>query len=109
VLVFLPGQEDIESLHNLLEDNLKTLLPSVTHHVKDEATRDKTSRADCSYEIFPLYASLSPEKQLQAFSPSKPNVRKYVLATNIAETSVTISGIKYGEYLQQSRSFHCPF
>ena len=33
--------------------------------------------------------------QLRAFAPSLPGIRKFVLATNIAETSVTISGIKY--------------
>ena len=45
--------------------------------------------------ITPLYAALSPAKQLQAFEPTPKNYRKIVLATNIAETSVTITGIRY--------------
>jgi HrpA-like RNA helicase len=48
-----------------------------------------------SYRIHPLYAALSSEEQMLAFQPSVPGVRKIILATNIAETSVTISGIKY--------------
>mmetsp|Transcript_3825 Transcript_3825/g.3953 ORF Transcript_3825/g.3953 Transcript_3825/m.3953 type:complete len:536 (-) Transcript_3825:165-1772(-) len=43
-----------------------------------------------------LYASLPPEQQLLAFEPKPNNVeRKVILATNIAETSVTLSGIRY--------------
>ena len=51
------------------------------------------------YEISPLYAALPPDEQLRAFRPAAPGVRKFILATNIAETSVTISGIKYGIYI----------
>lgn len=41
--------------------------------------------------VFPLFSFF----QLRAFAPGPPGVRKFVLSTNIAETSVTISGIKY--------------
>jgi hypothetical protein len=43
-----------------------------------------------------LYAALPPEAQMMAFAP-KPEgcTRKIILATNIAETSVTLSGIRY--------------
>jgi ATP-dependent RNA helicase DHX8/PRP22 len=47
------------------------------------------------FEICPLYAALPPDEQMRVFEPSPPGVRKFILATNIAETSVTISGIKY--------------
>ena len=46
-------------------------------------------------KVFPLYAALAASKQLEVFQPGAPNVRKIILSTNIAETSVTISGIKY--------------
>lgn len=62
------------------------------------ANSDETSSSSphaTSYRIFPLYAALSSEEQLLAFQPSIPGIRKIILATNIAETSVTISGIKY--------------
>lgn len=44
--------------------------------------------------MFPLYAQLPQNKQLECFLPAPPNARKIVLATNIAETSVTIPGIR---------------
>jgi ATP-dependent RNA helicase DHX8/PRP22 len=47
------------------------------------------------FVIYPLYAAMSAEEQLKAFAPASNGVRKFVLATNIAETSVTISGITY--------------
>jgi ATP-dependent RNA helicase DHX8/PRP22 len=78
VLVFLPGQEDIESLSQLLEERAKRLPPSVDGLV-----------------ITPIYAALPPEKQMLAFAPTPPGMRKIVLATNIAETSITIDGIRH--------------
>jgi len=44
-------------------------------------------------KVCPLYANLSSEQQMLAFEKSE--LRKVVLSTNIAETSVTISGIKF--------------
>ncbi|KAM7458267.1 hypothetical protein BLSTO_00977 [Blastocystis sp. subtype 1] len=69
ILVFLTGQEEIESLALLLQEKIK-LLP------KD---------AD------PLLAFMD----LVVFTPAPPHTRKVILSTNIAESSVTISGIKY--------------
>ena len=43
----------------------------------------------------PLFAALSPEAQLRAFAPAPSHARKAILATNIAETSVTVSGVRY--------------
>ena len=42
-----------------------------------------------------MYASLPPSQQARIFSSTPPNERKCILATNIAETSITIPGIKY--------------
>lgn len=100
VLVFLPGQDDIEALQLLLEEHL----PAVTHSAVGNA--DGTSNSSNSnssngimrdFDIRPLYAAMPADEQLKVFSPAPPGVRKFVLSTNIAETSVTISGIKYGE------------
>lgn len=93
VLVFLPGQDDIESLQSLLEDRLGTVIP---RHATMAARGGMSSSAALrDYSIHPLYAALSPEEQLKAFERSQSGIRKFVLSTNIAETSVTISGIKY--------------
>jgi Helicase conserved C-terminal domain len=43
----------------------------------------------------PLFAALPPAQQQKVFEPAPHNTRKVVLATNIAETSITISGIRY--------------
>lgn len=43
-------------------------------------------------KVFPLYAALSTQQQLEAFKPSAPGMRKLILSTNVAETSVTIGG-----------------
>lgn len=45
--------------------------------------------------VYPLYAQLAQSRQLDVFLPSGPNTRKIILSTNVAETSLTISGIKY--------------
>lgn len=45
--------------------------------------------------VFPLYAQLHQNKQLEVFQPSNNNYRKVILSTNIAETSLTIKGVKY--------------
>ena len=43
----------------------------------------------------PLYSQLNPEKQYQVFATPKEGHRLIVVATNIAETSITIPNIKY--------------
>lgn len=45
--------------------------------------------------VYPLYAQLAQNRQMDVFLPSGQNTRKVILSTNIAETSLTISGIKY--------------
>ena len=45
--------------------------------------------------ICPMYAALPHSQQVRIFASTPPNTRKCILATNIAETSITIPGIKY--------------
>lgn len=78
ILVFLTGQDDIESVASLLRER-RALLPA----------------GALDLVVCPLYAALPPEKQMKAFRPTPPRARKVVLSTNIAETSVTIPGIRY--------------
>ncbi|XP_053181100.1 probable ATP-dependent RNA helicase DHX37 [Scomber japonicus] len=58
---------------------------------------DKVEKADPSIPLYvlPLYSLLAPEQQAKVFRPSPPGTRLCVVATNVAETSLTIPGIKY--------------
>lgn len=76
ILVFLPGQDEIESA----VENLR------------EAKREKGTP---KLIVLPLYASLPESDQQLAFLPASPGQRKVILATNIAETSVTIPGVRF--------------
>ncbi|KAL6861175.1 hypothetical protein ACP4OV_016875 [Aristida adscensionis] len=78
ILAFLTGQEEIESLERLIQERARLLPP--------DSNRIWTT---------PIYSSLPSEQQMNAFKPAPLGSRKVVLATNIAETSVTIPGIKY--------------
>ncbi|XP_056253035.1 ATP-dependent RNA helicase DHX33 [Seriola aureovittata] len=78
ILVFMTGQEEIEALARTCRD--------IAKHLPD----------GCGpMVVIPLYASLPPAQQLRVFQPAPKGSRKVILSTNIAETSVTISGIKY--------------
>lgn len=68
ILVFLPGQAEIMRCAALLQG-----FPA---------------------EVFPLFGNLSSEEQRRAIMPSKEGERKVVLATPIAETSLTIEGVR---------------
>ncbi|XP_028271001.1 putative ATP-dependent RNA helicase DHX37 [Parambassis ranga] len=60
-------------------------------------TADTEEKADPSIPLYvlPLYSLLAPEQQAKVFRPSPPGTRLCVVATNVAETSLTIPGIKY--------------
>ncbi|MGH6818869.1 MAG: ATP-dependent helicase HrpB [Methylovirgula sp.] len=72
LLVFLPGQAEIARLVDLLSENMR----------------------DPGLEIAPLYGALDRAAQQRAIAPSPPGNRKIVLATSIAETSLTIEGVR---------------
>jgi ATP-dependent RNA helicase DDX35 len=46
-------------------------------------------------QVLPLYAGLSNDQQMRVFKATPQSTRKVVVATNIAETSVTIEGVVY--------------
>ncbi|KAI5614107.1 putative ATP-dependent RNA helicase DHX37 isoform X1, partial [Silurus asotus] len=58
---------------------------------------DTEEKADPSIPLYvlPLYSLLAPEQQAKVFRPPPPGARLCVVATNVAETSLTIPGIKY--------------
>lgn len=61
----------------------------------DEADGGEQPDASLPLHVLPLYSLLAPEKQAQVFRPPPEGTRLCVVATNVAETSLTIPGIKY--------------
>ncbi|XP_062395625.1 pre-mRNA-splicing factor ATP-dependent RNA helicase DHX16 [Sardina pilchardus] len=78
VLVFLTGQEEIEACCELLQDRCRRLGSKISELI-----------------VLPIYANLPSDMQAKIFNPTPPGARKVVVATNIAETSLTIDGIIY--------------
>uniref|UniRef100_A0A0B7K3K7 RNA helicase n=1 Tax=Bionectria ochroleuca TaxID=29856 RepID=A0A0B7K3K7_BIOOC len=78
ILIFLTGQDEIEAAELEIAETAKKL-----------GTRIK------ELIICPIYANLPSDLQAKIFEPTPENARKVVLATNIAETSLTIDGIVY--------------
>ncbi|MCJ1273457.1 hypothetical protein MMC21_001248 [Puttea exsequens] len=78
ILVFLTGQEEIEAAEQNLQETARKLGSKVPEMI-----------------VCPIYANLPSELQSKIFEPTPPKARKVVLATNIAETSLTIDGIVY--------------
>ena len=78
ILVFLTGQDEIEAAELELTETARKLGNRVKELI-----------------ICPIYANLPSDLQSKIFEPTPPNARKVVLATNIAETSLTIDGIVY--------------
>ena len=101
ILVFLPGQAEIERCYELLSKSQHfTASPSQpintsTHqHLTTSTPQPITTTTPHHLTIHPLYGNLSPEDQRRAIAPSAPGERKIVIATPIAETSITIEGVR---------------
>ncbi|XP_038972259.1 pre-mRNA-splicing factor ATP-dependent RNA helicase DEAH10 isoform X2 [Phoenix dactylifera] len=78
ILAFLTGQEEIEAVERLVHERIHQL-----------------PKGSQKLITVLMYSSLPSDLQMNAFKPAPYGCRKVILATNIAETSVTIPGIKY--------------
>ena len=79
ILVFMTGQEEIDSM---------------VHKLRIIA-KDEKFKALPKLKVYPLYAALPSEQQMEVFEKDKKGERKIIISTNIAETSITIPGIRY--------------
>lgn len=77
ILVFMTGQEDIDATCDVLREKLELL---------DDPE---------PLEILPIYSQMPADLQAKIFEPTAKGTRKVVVATNIAETSLTVDGISY--------------
>ncbi|CAN9511051.1 unnamed protein product [Ophioblennius macclurei] len=85
ILVFLTGQSEIERACDMLFEKAECI--DYRYDVNDQTVEGLL--------ILPLYGSMPTDQQRQIFQPPPPGIRKCVVATNIAATSLTINGIKY--------------
>ena len=91
ILVFLPGQGEILRTAERLNERLRA-----TSGAAPLASRSTPSGGGAlpNVEVRPLYGALDPRDQDRAIAPAPPGQRKVVLATAIAETSLTLQGVR---------------
>ncbi|KAI1004527.1 Pre-mRNA-splicing factor ATP-dependent RNA helicase [Podosphaera aphanis] len=77
ILVFMTGQEDIEVTCELVQERLNAL------------------NNPPKLSILPIYSQMPADLQAKIFDKAAPGIRKVIVATNIAETSLTVDGIMY--------------
>ena len=78
ILVFLTGQEEIDTACQIINDKIKAMGTGAAPLI-----------------VSPVYSALPSELQARIFDPAPEGSRKCVIATNIAEASLTIDGIFY--------------
>ena len=83
ILVFLTGEDEIETT----VERLRVALPLAAHSEAGATNRPSV--------ILPLYSALPPGDQRLIFKPVPPGTRKIIVATNIAETSLTVDGVVF--------------
>ena len=78
ILLFLTGEKEINDTCTMLQEEAQSF------------PADKPKLL-----VLPLYSALPPDQQQAVFEPTPAGYRKVVVATNIAETSITINGVVY--------------
>ncbi len=94
VLVFLPGAREIRRVQSIIENALTDGTLASAGADRTAAPGARRSGAVETIRLLPLFGELAAEDQDAALTPSAPGTRKVVLATNIAETSLTIPGVR---------------
>ncbi|KAM0907296.1 hypothetical protein ACQ4PT_016222 [Festuca glaucescens] len=79
VLIFMTGKDDIDKMVSKLEERIQNL--------------EEGSCIDAL--VLPLHGSLPPEQQVRVFAPAPPDCRRFIVATNVAETSLTVDGVVF--------------
>ena len=100
VLAFLPGEGEIRRCAELLgilrqaQDDNGTGEKKILRQAQDDRKAQDDNGTGDVIKVYPLYGLLAPELQRAAIAPSPAGSRKVVLATPIAETSLTIEGVR---------------
>lgn len=82
ILIFMTGQDEIEATCYALSERMEQLVTS-------------TRQAVTNPLILPIYSQLPADLQAKIFEKPEDGARKFIVATNIAETSLTVDGIFY--------------
>jgi pre-mRNA-splicing factor ATP-dependent RNA helicase DHX38/PRP16 len=80
ILIFMTGQEDIEGTCQVLAEKMEKL---------------SDDRELPPLLVLPMYSQLPADLQAKIFDAAPPGIRKCIVSTNVAETSLTVDGIKY--------------
>lgn len=80
ILIFCTGQEDIDTTCYILNERIEKI---------------KKDKDISQLNILPIYSMLPSELQAKIFEKTKDGIRKCIVATNIAETSLTLDGVIY--------------
>lgn len=80
ILIFMTGQEDIEGTCQMLAEKMEKL------------SEDQESPP---LLVLPMYSQLPADLQAKIFDAAPPGIRKCIVSTNVAETSLTVDGIRY--------------
>ena len=100
VLVFLPGKREIEQARATLsgafapaEESFSRTLDGAAHADEPLSRLREKGRGE-GIQLIPLHGDLSVADQHAALAPAKPGTRRVVLATNVAESSLTLPGVR---------------
>ena len=85
ILIFLTGKQEIESVC----DRLFKMSEKIDYRY------DVQCKELLGMMVLPLYGSMSTEQQRKVFEPCDSSIRRVIVATNIAATSVTVNGVVY--------------
>jgi len=98
MLIFMTGQEDVEATCELLRDQFDAFKQKQKHQQQSytKPGDEPINSGPPELLVLPMYSQLPADLQARIFEPTPGNqVRKCIVATNIAETSLTVDGIVY--------------
>ena len=97
ILIFMTGQEDVDATAELLKERLDEMTESAKSAAIAAGVDPSSPEAGLPppMAVLPIYSQLPADMQAKIFEPAPEGERKCIVATNIAETSLTVDGIVY--------------
>lgn len=96
ILIFMTGEEEIETVCERLENGIPYAVDTAQSGAGDSlSSTGVLNIVQRRVEVLPLYSALPPHQQKKVFRKTSEGTRKIVVATNIAETSLTIDGVVF--------------